>query len=291
MNNDDILQRFIFEKSSIRGELVRLGLSFTEIVTQHDYPGFIKKILGELLVVGTLLSAIIKFKGKLTVQFQGKGKLKLLIAEATNEHTIRGLAQWDKSLTESELSEAFQQGVLVIIMQGKKVTQHYQGIVAWQGNNLAQSIEGYFRDSEQLLTRVWLAVNDTKAAGMLLQVLPGKNEHMPADWDTIVHLSDTVKPEELLELDNETLLRRLYTIEAEVRLFPATPVRFRCTCSQTRSENALLLLGQEEAKAELKNKNEIVVTCDFCSKKYVFDRIDVEKLFKQRGGPSSTQVH
>jgi len=300
MNNKDLLQRFIFENAPIRGEIVRLNESYQRIVSQHQYPPFIQKLLGEMLVAATLFSAVIKFKGRLTVQFQGNGPLKLLLAQSDEEHHIRGLAQWHEGLTEDEVLDVFRKGVLAIIMQGDAGTQKYQGVVSWQGDSLAQSLEGYFRDSEQLPTRLWLMVDEHQASGVLLQMMPGKESsaheaifpEIDQNWEEVIHLTNTLKLSEFLEVDNETLLRRLYSHDHEVRVFPPTPVLFRCTCSEKRTENALLLLGQEEVNEELKNKHKIAVTCDFCNKEFIFDRVDIDRIFKQQGdASSSTQVH
>jgi len=298
MNKKDILQRFIFENAPVRGEIVHLGASFETIVSQHPYPPLIQQLLGEMLVASVLLSAIIKFKGRLTVQFQGGDKLKLLIAQCDNEFHIRGLGQWKGDFTAGELLEDLKKGVLVIIIQPESGGERYQGIVSWQGNSLAESLEGYFRDSEQLATRIWLASNEHQTAGLLLQILPGSSpikDAMPLpdlNWEQIVYLTETLKQQELLMLDNETLLRRLYSHDNEVRLFPGEPVMFQCTCSTEKSENALLLLGREEIDEEIQGKQKIVVTCDFCSKEYAFDAVDIERIFKKGGSSSSsTQLH
>ena len=290
MNENDILQRFLFENASIRGELVRLEESYQEIMRRHAYPPLIRQLLGEALVAVTLLTSIIKFKGRVTVQFRGNGKLKLLFAQCNQSFHLRGLAQWTGEFEESDISTASQQGTLAImmdpdIMGGKR----YQGIVAWQGQSLAQSIESYFKDSEQLPTRLWIAVNETHAAGLLLQVLPKERPELyKNEWETVIHLTDTLKQKELLAWNNQTLLHRLYS-EEDVRLFHPVPVKFQCTCSKERSENALLLLGKDEVQQELNDKQQIVVTCEFCNREFNFDRVDVANLFKKGG--TSTQIH
>lgn len=293
MNNDQ-LQRFIFENHSVRGQWVRLNHSYTTIVNQHQYPPLMRKLLGEMLVVATMLSGIVKFKGRLTVQFQGKGKLKLLLAQCNQEFHLRGLAQWQSEIQEDELASVFNDGLMVITIDPDKSGNRYQGMVAWEGNSLAQSIEGYFRTSEQLLTRLWIEVNETTATALLLQMMPqeiSKLHHDNTGWEHLTTLTDTLTPDELATLDPVTLLRRLYA-EEEVRIFQPEPVIFRCTCSVERSENALLILGREEVDEELKEKQKMVVTCDFCNKEYTFDRVDVARIFTKGNNPSSSsQVH
>ncbi|MEO8400804.1 MAG: Hsp33 family molecular chaperone HslO [Gammaproteobacteria bacterium] len=296
MNNKDKLQRFIFENASVRGEIVNLAESYQTIMQQHHYPKVIQQILGEMLTVASLLSASIKFKGRVTVQFQGKGKLKFLLAQCNHDLDIRGLAQYKESLDATELMNELKQGLLAIIMDPEVENgQRYQGLVEWHGNSLAESMEGYFKNSEQIPTRLWLAVDEKSAAGLLIQKLPRESARLKKsteeqDWEHISILSDTVTAKELLDIDHVTLLRRLYA-EDDVRVLESKPVHFRCTCSVTRSENALRLLGQDEVEQELHEKQKIIVTCEFCNKEFEFDRVDVTRIFKQGNKGSSTQVH
>lgn len=280
MNNKDLIQRFLFETRSTRGEWVRLTHTYQTIVDQHHYPPVIKKLIGEMLVVTSLISAILKFKGRVSVQFQGKEQLKLLFAESDHEFGVRAFAQFSETIDEQDLLNAFKEGMMVITMdpiEGKR----YQGVVNWQGNSIAESIEGYFRDSEQLQTRLWVAVNHDEAAGLLLQVLPAENKNpdeMNEGFSHLAILTDTITETELLTLDIQTLLHRLYS-EEDVRLFEGQSVVFRCRCSRERSENALVLLGRKEAELELKNNKQVVVTCEFCGKEYLFEADDIARIF------------
>ena len=195
--------------------------------------------------------------------------------------------------------QSFNDGVLVIMLDGGMSKGQYQGIVAWQGN-LVESIEGYFRDSEQLATRLWFAVNDKSAAGYLLQVVPNAgaadvyldNEMIAPHWEHITKITATkLYPIDLLRIDCESILRMLYP-EEEIRLFPSVDVQFGCTCSRKRGADAILILGKEEAESELKDKQSIVVTCDFCNEEYIFDRIDVAKIFSDDNQPpGDTHLH
>ncbi|OGT58713.1 MAG: hypothetical protein A3F14_04725 [Gammaproteobacteria bacterium RIFCSPHIGHO2_12_FULL_43_28] len=295
MTNNDLLCRFIFDNMPIRGEFIQLHDSFQSIINQHPYPSAIRRLLGEALCVAGLLSAIIKFDGRLSVQFRGSGKLKFLLAQSDNQFHLRALAKWEEEeVSYEELMESFNDGILVITLDSKKSTHQYQGVVPWQGNSLAESIEGYFRNSEQLATKLWLSVSETRAAGFLLQAIPTSHaatnamEEQVIDlhWDRIVEATNAVTEEALLTSSCATVLTNLYPDEL-IRMFSAVPVVFQCTCSQKRSEDAILVLGQEEVEDELKNNRSIVVTCDFCNKQYIFDRVDIAKLFKDRDKPSS----
>jgi molecular chaperone Hsp33 len=246
------------------------------------------------------LSATIKFAGRLSLQFQGTGKLRLLLVQSNQGFHVRGLIQTsaDDWADEKELLSELKKGVLVITMDPDDTAQRYQGIVAWQGDSLSASVEGYFRNSEQLMTRIWIAVDEHTASGMLLQVMPdSKNPHARPmtdtnpDWEHIIHLTNTIKPNELLTLDNQVILHRLY-VQEDVRLFEPETIIFRCTCSRKRGENAILMLGRTEADEELQSKQQIVVTCEFCNSEFAFDRVDVENIFRKgQAPPPSSQVH
>ncbi len=287
MNDKDLLQRFLFEKAPVRGQIVHLNHSFQTILGLHDYPPYIRDYLGQALVAASLLGAIIKYNGRLTIQFRGKGKLKLLLAQCNQDFHLRGLVEWDKNLTAEDLPHAFQDGVLAIMMDPEiEGGRRYQGIVEWKGNSLTESIENYFLQSEQLPTRLWMAVDEKNAAGLMLQVMPKEDpEIYRHDWEHLTILANTVTGSELLQLNNEKILKRLF-FEEDVRLFEAIPVVFRCHCTVKRGEQAILLLGKDEIEEELKNNQNITVTCEFCNHQYVFDRVDIAHIF-QKGNKSA----
>lgn len=293
----DLLQRFIFENEPVRGEYVKLEDSLVTILNQHDYPPAVRRLLGEGLCAAALLSAIIKFDGRLTIQFRGKGKLKLLLAQCDDKLNLRGLIKHEGEMTYEELMAAFQEGVLVIMLDSGPKGQRYQGVVEWQGNSLAESIQGYFRNSEQLATKIWLNGEGDRAIGYLLQVIPVVEqaahgmeiEIIDPAWNRIVRLTEAADPSILLQAQYPELLTLLYP-EDTIRVFDAATVAFHCSCTRKRGEDAILLLGQEEAEDELNGKQSIIVTCDFCNKEYIFDRIDVAEIFKKNNQPP-TDIH
>ncbi|MFZ2315636.1 MAG: Hsp33 family molecular chaperone HslO [Gammaproteobacteria bacterium] len=301
MADKDSLQRFVFENAPVRGEYVHLEDSYQTIINQHNYPEPLRKLLGEALCAASLMSAIIKFDGRLTVQFRGKGKLKMLLAQCDNNLSMRALAQWDGELTHDDLMASFREGTLGILIDSGPSKGRYQGVVAWQGDSLAESLEGYFKDSEQLATKIWFSVTDTTAAGLLMQVVPSTNkkieeiesELVKPHWTYAVKMTENLTSEDLLNREYETLLTKLFP-EEEIRVFPSTPVAFKCTCSRKRGVDAIRLLGEVEADEELKGKNSIVVTCDFCNQQYLFDRSDVDKIFHDNDDeqpPTNIQIH
>lgn len=298
MSLEDQLYRFIFDEFPIRGEFIRLEESFQTIIGQHDYPEVLRRLLGEALAVAGLLGAIIKFDGRLTVQYRGNGKLKLLLAQCNNQYQLRGLIKWDGELSYEEIMEEFNHGVLVIMIDMGMAKGRYQGVVSWRGNSLAESIEGYFKDSEQLNTKLWLHVNETTVSGLLLQAIPEPDKiEVPFDpatsakWDRVISLTNNMTEMDLSVLSFEGLLKTLYPHD-DIRLFPAMDVAFGCACSRKRGAEALLILGKEEAEAELADKNSIAVTCDFCNNEYIFDRVDVSNIFEEdERRPPDSSLH
>ncbi len=291
MTKRDSLQRFIFENVPLRGEFVHLQESLQAIVSQHPYPEPVRKLLAEALCVAALLSAIIKFEGRLSVQFRGEGNLKLLLAQCNSDYQLRGLAKHDPGIISyDDLMTSFHEGVLAIMLDSGTKRRSYEGIVSWQGNSLAESIEGYFRDSEQLSTRIWLASDQHAAAGFLLQEMPGEDGIEQMDKHRVI-ASTHIEEHELLGSSVESLLKRHYPHQ-DVRIFNAANVSFKCTCSRKSGEDAISVLGRDEAEAELKDKQTVVVTCDFCNGEYVFDRVDVANIFESKDKyPPNTNLH
>jgi len=296
MLENDNLQRFIFENSSVRGEYIRLTESFQTITSQHNYSGAVKHLLGEALCVVALLTAIIKFQGRISVQFRGNGKLKMLLAQCNDQFALRGLVKFDGELSEDDIKASFEDGVLAIMLNSDDGAKNYQGVVAWRGDSLAESIEGYFKDSEQLDTKLWLSVNDHSAAGFLLQAVPNaeqnemEQEATGLEWARLTSAAEKIPASELLQHNCESLLRHIYP-EDDIRVFESQSVVFKCTCTRKRGEDAILMLGQAEAEAEVEEKQVLTVTCDFCNKEYEFDKVDVAALFANRGSANNGELH
>ncbi|MBS1214176.1 MAG: Hsp33 protein [Proteobacteria bacterium] len=278
MTDQDSFQRFIFEDIGVRGELVRLDASWQSVLQRHPYPAAVSSQLGQLLAAAVLLSSTIKFKGSLILQAQSEGPLHTLVAHATHTKTIRGLAQWRDPVPTGALPEVFGSGRLALTIQNQG-SDPYQGIVALEGKNLAHAIQNYFALSEQLATRLWLAADGERAAGLLIQELPTQHGARD-DWDRIALLAETVTERELLHLPGEELLYRLFN-EEQVRLFEPEPVAFRCSCSRERIDKVLINLGLAEAEKIVKEQGSIEVTCEFCNRRYTFDAVDVHALFTQ----------
>ena len=278
----DSVQRFLFEKSDIRGERVYLENSFEEALASHDYPGPVRELLGELVAAAVLLSTTLKYNGVMTLQAKGTGPLSLLMVECNNTNNFRALARWSGDCPDQGLHALLKEGQLVITIDPDQ-GQRYQGIVPLEQPTLSSCLEHYFTQSEQLATRVWLASDGVKAAGMLIQELPHTGDEDTLSerqefWHRIIALTHTVSSDELLTIDTETLLHRLYH-EDDVRLFDADPVSFQCTCSRVRSLSIIRSLGEEEVKSVIHERGHIAMDCQFCNQQYVFSPKDVSGLW------------
>lgn len=288
MKEQDLLHRFLFEDIGVRGEWVKLTTSW-QMAKQHQQGSQNAQLqLGQALAAVVMLSATVKFNGSMILQAQGDGDFKALVAQSTHDRKIRGLIRSNNHVPAGSLETMFGQGQLVLTIEPDNA-QPYQGIVPLQGGNLAAALQTYFEQSEQLKTRLWLFANETHAVGLFLQELPAQNSH-DADWERIEMLANTVSEQELLELDCENLLYKLFN-EEKVRLFDAEPVEFRCVCSRSRIERTLRAIGKEELEDILQKQGIIQVGCEFCSEQYLFDRVDIETLLSQKSvaNPSKTQ--
>ena len=296
MRDSDFSQRFLFDDTDVRGELVDLEHSYAEVLAKHAYPEPVAQLLGEMLAAVTLLSDILKYEGLLVLQARSAGPVPLLMVECSSEREIRGIARYDaEALGQARsLRELMPEGVLAMTVD-PKVGKRYQGIVSLDGETLAECLSSYFALSQQLPSRFWLNADGRRTRGMLLQQLPADRqtdaEERAASWEHLVTLADTLTAEELLGLDNETLLHRLYHQET-VRLFDAEPLRFGCSCSRERSANALVSLGESDALQLIEEQGGTVqIDCQFCNQRYQFDAADIAQLFAGGGSgePSPTR--
>jgi len=276
MSASDSIYRFLFEDSPVRGEMAQLETSWQAIYQRQDYPEPIRRVLGEFAAASVLLSATLKFDGSLIIQAQGSGPVNLMVVECSSQRVIRATAKWKEVPDVSGLRELLGDGQLVITIDRGKNLERYQGIVELNGDSVAEVLENYLKQSEQLRTRIWLAADDQRAAGLLIQKLPGKDDDDA--WETAEQLSDTITSEEMLSLAPQEIVYRLFHAE-NVRLFDGDPIRFGCSCSRERVINALRTIGYDEVKSILAERSDVSVDCEFCGEHYSFDAVDVEQLF------------
>ncbi len=276
MKQHDCLRRFLFEEHGVRGEWVRLQESWRQAKQHQQFASdAVEEQLGEALAAVVLLSATIKFNGSMIMQVQGSGDLKALVAQSSNDRKIRGLVRSEPSVIGTHLKEMLGGGGRLVLTVEMDDAEPYQGIVGVEDESLAEVVRNYFTQSEQLDTRLWLCADKTVAVGLFIQELPGEISDKN-DWRRIEMLAGTVTAEELLTLDCEVLLHRLFN-EETVRVYEPETVEFNCSCSRYKIGGTLSALGRYELESIL-NRDEIEVDCQFCGANYRFDKIDVENL-------------
>lgn len=287
--DSDRLTRFLLPHAGVRGVRVHLDDTWQQIRTRAQYPAAAMELLGEAAAAAALFTGHAKVDGRLSVQLRGDGPLRTLFAECTAAGTLRGIAQLEDGAPISrDLRALGPDAVLAITIEnptaGNREPSRYQGMVALQTDSLAGAFEDYFRQSEQLPTRLLLAANDTHAAGLMLQKLPGD----PGDddgWHRASVLFDTLSPQELLDWPGTLLLQRLFH-EDSVELLGERPLRFACSCSRERVESMLQSLGQHEAQAAVDAAAGVAeIRCEFCGQSYRFDQTEINALFTPKRRP------
>ncbi|MCL4127833.1 UNVERIFIED_CONTAM: hypothetical protein GTU68_009553 [Idotea baltica] len=277
MPSSDQLQRFIFEHSDIRGEILTLEKSYQGVLENGDYPQAIQQLIGQFLAAAALLSATLKFDGVITLQAQGTGPLSLIMADCTRHHNLRAIAKFSAEQSydsKAPLTELIGKGTLTLTVDPSK-GERYQGIVPLESPSLEKCLESYFAQSEQLPTRIWLSADATSALPSQLKSTPEENQQL---WEHTTQLADTITTDEQLSLGHDQQLYRLFH-QDELRLFEPNPVQFFCSCSEDRFSKALISMGRDELNDILEEQALISINCEFCCQQYRFDQGDIEKLF------------
>ncbi|PRY72696.1 Hsp33 family molecular chaperone HslO [Halomonas ventosae] len=287
----DQIQRFLFDKTNVRGEIVTLERAYGEVLERHDYPPAVNHLLGELLAAVALLTDTVKLDGTLSIEVRGQGALTLLMAESNPGGELRAIARLAEDAAipgdDAAFRELVGEGQIMITLDPTD-GQRYQGVVALEHDSLAGCLAAYFAQSEQLPTRLWLAADGRRAGGLLLQRMPDASQNQDVDaWERTVHLADTVKEEELLGLEPLEVLRRLYH-EETVRVFDPKALRFGCTCSRERIASALMTLGAQELREVLAEQGAIDTQCHFCHSRYHFPVAEVEAMLDDPEGQPPT---
>lgn len=277
----DHLTRFLLPKAGVRGVSVQLHDTWQTIRDRAEYPAAAAELLGEACAASALFTGHTKVDGRLSVQLRSHGALRTLFAECTAAGTIRGIVQLAENQdAPRDLGDLGDEALLAVTIENPgldpREPQRYQSLVALQASRLADAFEDYFRQSEQLPTRLLLAANGHHAAGLMLQKLPG-DEGDADGWVRSGALFDTLGEAELLETAPALLLHRLFHEESP-QILTERPIRFACSCSRERVAGMLQSLGQEEATAAL-SEGEAEVRCEFCGQHYRFSAEDIGELF------------
>lgn len=276
MAERDSLRRFLIENSDVRGEFVHLDETWRSALARCDYPPAVRALLGQALSAVALLAATIKFDGTLSMQISGDGPLHILIAQASARGTLRGLARWRGATDGRCFEELLGTARLSITIDPGPGKERFQSIVGVEGLGLGDLLQQYFDRSEQLPTRLWLAVDDAQAAGLLLQKIPGTSNETGV-WSAITERAQKVSDVDLLGLPAQDLLMGL-GLEHDVRLFSGRPIAFVCNCSRERAQSILRAIGADELRESLE-RGELRVDCEFCNAAYDFDSVDLALIF------------
>lgn len=280
MSTSDSLQRFIFEHAEIRGEIARLDEVYQTITNQRSYPPAVKKLLGEALVSCLMLVGSIKFEGELSLQFQGNEALPMIIIQCDHLLNLRGFARFKEGLNDEDYQKAFLNGQMNFLINQSHQTEIYQSIIPITSSSMSENLMNFFSQSEQIATQITIAINEQYVVGMLLQLLPGQNtEQREQFWEYATLIGRTITDQELFNLDNTEILRRLYH-ETEIRLLLEKEPHFQCRCNIDKMKSLLKMFGEQEVRTLLDETGQIDITCDFCNQHYFFDSIDVELLFR-----------
>ncbi|GAA4860513.1 Hsp33 family molecular chaperone HslO [Luteimonas vadosa] len=281
----DRLTRFLLERAGVRGVRVHLDEAWAKIRSREAYPEVVAELLGEACAAAALFTGHAKVDGRLSVQLRSQSTLRTLFAECTAAGTLRGIAQLaeDGGPVSRDLRELGDDAVLAITIEntsragtGQSEPRRYQGLVALEADSLSGAFEDYFRQSEQLPTRILLAADADAAAGVMLQKLPGDGGDEDG-WRRACALFDTLSPQELLDWPTDLLLSRLFHEDGPQALGDR-PLWFACSCSRERVSGMLQALGEEEARAALSDGT-AHVRCEFCGQGYDFTPGDIDALF------------
>ncbi|WP_093300917.1 Hsp33 family molecular chaperone HslO [Pseudoxanthomonas sp. CF385] len=278
---NDFLTRFLLPGAGVRGVAVRLDDTWRTVSGRAEYPAAAHELLGEAIAASVLFTGHTKVDGRLSIQLRSQGALRTLFAECTAAGTVRGIVQLQEGQdAPRDLRDLGEDALLAITIENPgldpREPQRYQSLVSLQSSRLAEAFEDYFRQSEQLPTRLLLAVDEGRACGLMLQKLPG-DEGDADGWNRAGALFDTLREPELLALPTRELLHRLFH-EESLQILTERPVRFGCSCSRERVASMLQSLGEEEATAALAD-GVAEVRCEFCGQEYRFSPAQIAELF------------
>ena len=275
----DYVQRFLFENLDIRGRLVCLTEAWRRMLNGRDYPEDIAALLGRTTALNVLLGANQKGAGRVTLQVQGSGPVKLLVADCTPELQIRGMAQYEKQPA-NPLSERnlLGDGRLSVTLEDVKSGQMYQSLVPLEGETLEQIFEHYLTQSEQVSAFLRLKADAAALYGLLLEKLPGADNRDPDGWNRVKHLASTLTLDETRDAQPYDLLTRVFPEEL-MRVFRLYAVEYHCPYDEEKVKEMLRSLGRGEVESILAEQGEVVIRNEMCNHEYRFGREDIERLF------------
>lgn len=303
MSCPDQMLRLMFEGVSARAHFVRLDREWSEVSKRHVEQPEVISLLGEMTAASVLLSASLKYDGAVVLQIHGDGPVRLAVAECNADLDFRSTVKMSDTVSVlpgadwKALVNQHGMGRFSVVLDPKVEHQHpYQGIVPLHEEGLSQALESYMVQSEQLPTRLWLACDGKRAAGLMLQKMPsegGQNAKgdTEEDWNRLIALAETITTTEMLQTEERKLLHQLFWQEKPSVIEERT-AHFRCPCSRERVSRMLKSLGEQEVEEIIAEKGSVEVHCDFCNTQYVFDPVDCAQLFTDpQAGQASQTLH
>ena len=275
----DYVQRFIFEDLDIRGRLVCLTGAWQRMLHDRGYPEDIAALLGHTTALNVLLGANQKGSGRVTLQVQGSGPVKLLVSDCTAELRIRGMAHYEKEI-EGFTSERslLGDGRLSVTLEDIRSGKLYQSLVPLEGETLEQIFEHYLSQSEQTTAFLRLKADSGALCGLLLEKLPRADLRDPDGWSRVTHLAATLALDETRDIQPYDLLTRVFPEEL-MRVFRLYAVEYHCPYDESKVKDMLLGLGKEEVEAILAEQGEVVIRNEMCNHEYRFDARAIAELF------------
>lgn len=289
------IQKFIFENLPIKGSMVVLDDSWKTIAGQREYPLGLKQLLGELLAANVLLTSNLKLEGKVICQIQDSPCFNLVVSECSNNMDIRATAKWqDRDNSFPDYTKCLEQGRLVVSIDSKNDGNLYQSIIAFNGGAVSEVLNSYMAQSEQLRSWFFLAYNEERVVGFMLQQLPDIHNQFSLDIERVFMLAETLTGSELLNDNLEKIIYKLFH-EDDVVLMLRQNVNFACSCSRDRVSEILCNLGKEELESLIADQGGISVDCDYCNQKYRFSKAELSTLILKISindiKPISNQIH
>ena len=275
----DYVQRFLFEDLEIRGRLVCLTGAWRRMLEHRGYPEEIVALLGHTTALNVLLAANQKDAGRVTLQVQGSGPVRLLVADCTAGLRIRGMAHFEKNHLQAEKERSLLgDGRLSVIVEDLKSGQLYQSLVPLEGDTLQEIFEHYLAQSEQVEAFLRLRADGGALCGLLLEKLPGADQRDADGWDRVRHLAATLSLDETRDAQPYDLLTRLFPEEL-MRVFRLRAVEYHCPYDEDKVKDMLRTLGREEVESILARQGEVVIRNEMCNHEYRFDARAIAQLF------------
>lgn len=284
----DTLEKFIFNDLSVRGAIAQTQVSYKELLSNHNYPKCLSKLLGEMQAAICLLSSTLKIQGKIMLQITNAQKFKYAVLNSTHLHETRGMVAFDYEIDDNlSFKELMGEKAILTLTIFPDNSNHYQGSVLANKDSLSACLEEYYNQSMQIDTKIYL-FNDTselKSAGLLLQILPCDNKtKLQADFEHLTVLADTITQDEMLTLNSIDIIYRLFNQE-NINVFPNQSISFKCNCSHEHFATMLSYLNPDELASMAQEKEINTCECNYCGKKYDFTReqlLEVLKNIKSR---------